>query len=204
MSLASDAEEEVDGAQPDPDPRTVKARVSDPELLKAIEEAESDSSMAAVVRDSLRMGLLNDGDAPGTGRHVHMPDRRRLRKAYRALASMASIPIAGAGLRVRREEARESLFTNQTPKSEVFPSLIEPLKIQGFVNVDRGHEETWVTVRPLAPAPSDDAECALCGAEDCEVYLTERDHPAGRNYAACASCHGVADDVGGGGGGSGA
>ncbi|WP_418283890.1 hypothetical protein [Halorubrum sp. DTA46] len=197
MSLANDAEENGAAADADPDPRVVKSRVKDPELLKAIEEAEADSTLSAVIRDSLRMALLNDGEAPSTGRHLHMPDRRRLREAYRTLAETAGIPIAGAGLRVRREEARDALYTSRTPKKEVFRTLIEPLMLQGFVNVDRGHDKTWVTVRPLAPAPSDDADCALCGAEDCTVFLTERDHPAGRNYAACASCHGIADDAGG-------
>jgi len=197
MSLATDAEESETAAdEVEPDPRTVKARVKDPELLKAIEEAEADSTLSGLIRDSLRMSLLNDGEAPSTGRHVHLPDRRRLREAYRTLASKAEVRIAGAGLRVRREEAREALYTNRTPKDEVFRTLIEPMKIQEFVNVDRGHEETWVTVRPLAPEPSAAADCALCGAEDCDVFLTERDHPAGRNYAACASCHGIADDGG--------
>jgi len=197
MSLTTDAEESEEVAdETEPDPRTVKARVKNPELLKAIEKAEAESTLSGIIRDSLHMSLLNDGEAPLTGRHIHLPERRCLREAYRALGSKAWIPIAGAGLRVRREDARDALYTSRKPKDEVFSSLIEPLMIQGFVNVDRGHSETWVTVRPLAPAPSADADCALCGTEDCDVFLTERDHPAGRNYAACASCHGVADDGG--------
>lgn len=194
MSRSADASaSEVDD---DPDPRTVKARVKDPELLKALEEAEEDSSMAAVIRDSLRVTLLYNDDQEAD-RRVGMPDQPWLRDAYRTLVAAAEITVEGGGLRVSEETARERLYTNDTPKDAVMDELVDPLVRQGFADVDVSWEETWITVRPMAPNPSDSADCALCGAEDVRVFLTGRHHPAGRNYAACTDCHNVVegDDV---------
>ena len=60
----------------------------------------------------------------------------------------AAEPMGDAGLRVTREEAKNRLYTNDTPKNAVMDSLIRPLKKRGFVKVDPSMNRVWITVRP--------------------------------------------------------
>ena len=68
----------------DLEPRTVKARVSDPELLAALEEAEESQSMASAVRDGLRVTLLDNNESTGDSGLSPIA-----RKGYRALRERA-------------------------------------------------------------------------------------------------------------------
>jgi hypothetical protein len=76
-----------------------------------------------------------------------LPESDRLKEAYLTLLDVAE-PVADAGLRVPREEAKSRLYSNETPKDAVMKSIIRPLRKANFVDVDPGMDRVWITVRP--------------------------------------------------------
>ena len=134
----------------DPEPRTVKARVSDPELLAALEDAEESQSMASVVRDGLRATLLNDDES--TGDSGLSPTAR---KGYQALRKRAD----GEGIiELSVAESAAAQATN-VKKDRMRSAVFEPLRRAGRISVMQGVSS--VSIRVLSPTdrqgvPADD------------------------------------------------
>jgi hypothetical protein len=117
--------------------RTVKARVSDPALLDALEAAEEDSSMADVLRDSLRESLLSDASGDQAG--LSEVARRGLRTLRRNIEGERGMVEVGTA---------ESQVANacNIPKETVRPSVFEPLRRHGKIALHHTVEYVFIVV----------------------------------------------------------
>jgi hypothetical protein len=106
------------------------------------EDVSRSERLRALVKQDVARHSNDDEEA------MTLPADDRLKDAYLTLLDAAEERVSGAGLRVSREEAMNSLYTNDTPKAGVMDSLVRPLKKRGFVNVDPGMKRVWITVRP--------------------------------------------------------
>lgn len=134
----------------DAETRTVKARVSDPELLDALEDAEESQSMASVVRDGLRVTLLDDDESD-----AHSDLSPVARKGYRALRKHTD----GEGVvDVGTAESVAAQATN-VASEKMRTAVFEPLRRRGYVAVRQG--VSTVSLEVLSPesrrgVPADD------------------------------------------------
>ncbi|WP_231184736.1 hypothetical protein [Haladaptatus sp. DYF46] len=126
---ASDAAEQV----------RVQARVSDPDLVRAINDATSDLSMADVVRDALRNELL-DGETDTTG---EVPGGLAGR-GYRCLAE--AVDQNGGMIAV---SAAESLVASECniKKDTVRSTVFRPLKKEGLIGLSQHVNAVFIVVK---------------------------------------------------------
>lgn len=122
--------------------RTVKARVSDPDLLRALERAESDESMAEVVRSSLRAELLDDdeGDESAEGGEVPRVARKALREMRRHAGSGSLLTV----------ETAESVVANHCniPSESVRRTIFQPLRRAGLIGVSPRVQASYIQLDP--------------------------------------------------------
>lgn len=118
--------------------------------IKRLDEiADSqDKSRSELLRELVREEIERHEDDQD-GAEAALPETEHLREAYLSLLDVAEERIEGAGLRITREEARNTLWSNRCPKDAVMDSLIRPLRKRGFVDIDPGMDKVWITVRPL-------------------------------------------------------
>lgn len=129
-------------------------------ILDEIAEQEG-KSRSAKLRELVReevAGYVDDSDDADD-----LPSDERLCDAYKTLISLADERVPGAGLRVSREEARNSLYSNRVPKDAVMDSLIRPLRQRGYVDIDASMSRVWITVRPRSSQAGTDMAPSVVG-----------------------------------------
>jgi len=119
----------------------------DVKILDEIADAE-DASRSEILRDLVaeRVDEYRDDSADD----IYTPDDPMLEEAYRTLLDAADERIAGAGLRLTVEEAKNALYDNRTPKDAVMTKYIRPLKPE-YVQIDSSMSNVWITVRSPTP-----------------------------------------------------
>jgi len=118
--------------------RTVKARISDPSLLDAFEDAEEGRTMAAVVREALEGHLLEDEQSDGAG-GLSAPARTGLKTLREMVNGMdGTVPVPAAKSRV----AAETNIEKGAMRSTVF----EPLRERGYIGVAPMTQESFIVV----------------------------------------------------------
>ena len=129
-------------------PEHVGTRVSDEELLAALDDAaEAEGSKSAVVRDALRTHLLEGGasEADDLAAVDLSPTAKR---GYEALRE-----AAGVGEMVEVEAAKSMLAKEtQIPADSVRAMVFAPLKRAGLLGVQSHIRAAFVEVRPVTAA----------------------------------------------------
>ena len=128
----------------------VGTRVSDTELIDALDDAaEASGSKSAVVREALRGHLLDGDDAADDATDLSAVDLTPTVEAgYRVLREVAGV---GEMLEVG---AAKSLIAKeaQIPSESVRSAVFAPLKRAGLISVQPHVRSVFVTVRPVTAA----------------------------------------------------
>lgn len=103
--------------------------------------------------------------------HYQLPDDDRLREAYMDLLGISCEVVHGGWVRCTLEDAKNSLYTNQSPKSAVRKDLINPLQELNYVKIDSGINQVWIVVRPLESTISRDPPSS--NAPDARAVATD-------------------------------
>jgi len=151
--------------------RTVRARVSDPDLLAEFEDAEEGRTMAAVVREALEAHLL-DGDESGDVGALSGPARTGIR-TLRDLVDgdgVGMVPVDAAMSRV-------AAATN-IEKGAMRSTVFGPLRERGYIGVSSQNRESFIVVYPERRSASELAAAAT--DESPEGARREADAPAVR------------------------
>lgn len=156
--------------------RTVQARLRDPALVSAFENAEErHGSVSAAIRHALREEYVEAEDPEGVST-VALRGLRELRKHADGERSRIGVGVA------------ESVVANacNIKKEDVRASVFEPLRRQGKIGLFRGVRSVDIIVDPdggasesnisnpvSAPAGPTDAEARLAEIEAAEVGSDE-------------------------------
>jgi hypothetical protein len=157
-----------DENDPDDRERVLRARVSDPDLLESFEDAEEDSTMAAVLRDALRTYLNDDGDES---------DETALSETARKGLSALRDTVGGTGVvSVGVAETKVAAATN-IKKEDVRGAVLSELRTAGHVTVSSRTYESIVQVLPPGvtadTSESDDGD----SGRDSDVWTAKEPTP---------------------------
>lgn len=122
-------------------------------LLDEIAERE-DMNRSEKLRELVRQEVERKGDLDGPT--PVLPDNEELADAYQTLHDRAYAPHKKHP-RVPLESAKNKLYTNKTPKNEVFDDLLKPLESESYVSISAGYNNVWVVVRPMVYTDGEDA-----------------------------------------------
>lgn len=127
-------------------PSRVSFQPKDADIAVLDEIAEEQNmSRAEKIRQLIKREVAeqqaDDGD------HL-LPEDDALAEHYRRLVQLAD-DMDQYGLRLTMDRAKNSLYSNEVPKDEVMKEIVRPLRKRGFVDVDPGVGEVWITVMPL-------------------------------------------------------
>jgi hypothetical protein len=130
--------------------RTVKARVSDADLLDAIESAEEGSSMAEVVRSALQGHLLDVDESDATS-GLSPKARKGLRALRRAtgpdgghIEVDAAKSVVAEAVNIKKDSVRQVVFA--------------PLRSKGLITPSARTRAAYIVVHPTARAGSTGGE----------------------------------------------
>lgn len=133
---SDDARPEHGVSQTDTAAKTVSVRLDDPEIVAALESAESQSE---AIRNALREAYADESD---TDRNGDVPPKAA--EAYDWL-----IDYCGVGGRIGIETARSLIAQKFQIKTDAVDNLvIRPLNSNDWIGVDQGIQSVSIVVKP--------------------------------------------------------
>lgn len=167
--------------------RTVKARVRDPELLAALDDAEEDRTMADIVRSGLRAELLKESAAAVDGGVDPL-----VREGWETLTS-----VKRPGDTIRLEVAENTIAQGTQISSDyVRDTILTPLQNAGLIGVQPQAvgDKVMIQIGNASPKPTAAETVAHgrdCDTDDCDNtarFLIEREDPLTGEISGSADC----------------
>lgn len=150
--------------------------------LSAVAE-DRGMSRAELIREACREKIAEHAESQ-PDKTLHRPDREELAEAYDRLLALSDHPMGPRTVTV--SEAKDQLWTQQTPKDVIVTRLLQPLAERGFISVRNAritvHRRTTEQVAAAEAAADDQLDELAEAGMDVEMRSLAPEHNELRKY----------------------